>query len=75
MGKEPHAYKCRHEKSRAPCWLVWVLPIFPTRREARELPGLPAQALARLQRSLLCSFTFLYFPLICQDFFLPFLVF
>ena len=50
---------------------VCVLPIFPTRQGsgAPGSPGSPLQALARLQQLLLCSFTFLYFPLICQDFF------
>ena len=51
-----------------------VLPIFPTRRGSGA-PGSPLQAPARPQQLLLCGFTFLYFPLTCQDFFCLFLVF
>ena len=74
-GEKNHTLTNADTRSQGHCaGSVCVLPIFPSRRGSGA-PGSPLQALARLQQLLLCSFTFLYFPLICQDFFCLFLVF
>ena len=75
MGKEPRAYKCRHEKSRAPCWLGLRPANLPYQAGVggTGLPGLPAPGSGQAAATPALQ---LHFPLFSSYlsglFFLPF---